>query len=169
MFFLLYHTARPQKSGADSSSILQFKILTAPWFFYLHLTSSLSKFPCTILSSNGQWRISHLLLLPSISFPKQSCSRRTGVRLCDGKQFTCVSWYQQEAKIRDQTCSPCQDKSSPNGDLMLNPRVMLKNWLTSSCLGNVENICFHRKWSSNPRLGKGERKTGAGKQIATWQ
>lgn len=153
--------------GADSFSILQFKIPTTQGTgcSYLHLNPTSPNFSVLfqIIMDNGEPHAcycSPLWISPSSVVPERQ------VCLCAGKPFTCVSWHQQETKIRDQTCSLCQDKHSPNGDVILNPRMMFKNWLNSSCLGNSEKAGTYRKWPSNTKWG--ERKAEAGNEIGTW-
>lgn len=92
---------------------------------------------------------------------------------CDDRSFTCVSYRPEEAKIRDQTCNPCQDKSSAVGDVILNPRMMLKNQLRSSFLGNWGNFALRACDPVTLDLGRGRQKLGfrrgrGSKPAARW-
>lgn len=141
-------------------SILQFKSPTTQGtrFFYLHpnLTSPNFSVLSQIITDSGE---PHVCYGSPLWIPPSSVVAERQMCLCADKPFTCVSRHQQETKIRDQTCNLCQDKPSPNGDVILNSRMMLKNWLSSLCLGNLENACTYRKWSSNTKLRRKESRS----------
>lgn len=103
---------------------------------------------------------SPLWISPSSVVPERQ------VRLCADKPFTYVSWHQQWTKIRDQTCSLCQDKPSPNGDVVLIPEWCSRTGLVllaleiQRMLALIENDPVTLSWR--------ERKAEAGNQIGIW-
>lgn len=74
----------------------------------------------------------------------------------------------QWPRTRDHICGSCKDESSLNSDVMLNPRMMFKNWLNSFCLGNLEYVSVFIGsdlgtigwWE-----GKGKQKLGIGLEL----